>query len=69
MIDFSAFEATAINLYRHPAIVAPLISPDSGVNDKCHQLSFGIDRILGDQVGKKRPSILSNSVSSCRFIL
>ena len=69
VLDFSSFEAAAINFYRHPAIVAPLISPGSGMHDKRQQLSFGIDRILGDQVGKTGSKILLNSVSSCQFLL
>ena len=59
MLDISALEAAAINFYRHPAIVEPLTlsTPD---DKRHHQLSFGIDRILGDQVGNRR----SNSVST-----
>ena len=70
VLDLSSFEAAAINFYRHPSIVAPLISPGSGMqHDKRQQLSFGIDRILGDQVGKTGSTILLNPVSSRQFLL
>jgi hypothetical protein len=53
-----------VNHYWHPTstsslAVANFISSidKNGIIDKQHQLSFGIDRILGDQVGANRSTV------------
>jgi hypothetical protein len=64
ILDLAVLEAAAVNHYWHPTstsslAVANFISSmdKNGIIDKQHQLSFGIDRILGDQVGANRSTV------------
>lgn len=67
ILDLAVLEAAAINHFWHPTAsnsfnMANFMS--STIMDKQHQLSFGIDRILGDQIGTQR----TNGFPQVRYI-
>jgi hypothetical protein len=68
ILDLSVLEAATVNHFWHPTSTSSLavanfmsstIMDKNGILNKQHQLSFGIDRILGDQVGVNRTNVFS----------
>jgi hypothetical protein len=66
ILDLAVLEAATANHFWHPTSTSSLamanfmsstILDKNGIIDKQHQLSFGIDRILGDQVGVNRSNV------------
>ena len=59
ILDLALLEAAAVNHFWHPAAAGSSLANfmSSTIMDKQNQLSFGIDRILGNQIGGNQATL------------
>lgn len=72
LLDLAVLEAAAANHFWHPTSASSLAMANfmsSRIMDKQHQLSFGIDRILGNQIGVDRSITQVSFVSFTRVLV